>query len=74
MTGEDAGLVRAVASGSEDALVQLYDRYAGAVGARQRDGCNPRIGDQLIGGFVRNEQGREQAFRRSGFAKDALDF
>ena len=36
MTGEDAGLVRAVASGSEDALVQLYDRYAGAVYATAR--------------------------------------
>jgi RNA polymerase sigma-70 factor, ECF subfamily len=36
MTGEDSGLVRAVASGSEDALVQLYDRYAGAVYATAR--------------------------------------
>jgi RNA polymerase sigma-70 factor (ECF subfamily) len=36
MTGEDTGLVRAVASGSEDALVQLYDRYAGAVYATAR--------------------------------------
>jgi len=36
MTGEDAGLVRAVASGSEDALVQLYDRYSGAVYATAR--------------------------------------
>ena len=36
MTGEDPGLVRAVASGSEDALVQLYDRYAGAVYATAR--------------------------------------
>ena len=36
MTGEDAGLVRAVASGSEDALVQLYDRYAGSVYATAR--------------------------------------
>ncbi len=31
MTGEDSELVRAVASGSEDALGLLYDRYAGAV-------------------------------------------
>jgi RNA polymerase sigma-70 factor (ECF subfamily) len=36
MTGEDSGLVRAVASGSEDALVQLYDRYSGAVYATAR--------------------------------------
>ena len=36
MTGEDSGLVRAVASGSEDALVQLYDRYSGAVYATSR--------------------------------------
>lgn len=36
MTGGDAGLVRAVASGSEDALVQLYDRYSGAVYATAR--------------------------------------
>lgn len=36
MTGEDADLVRAVASGSEDALVQLYDRHAGAVYATAR--------------------------------------
>ncbi|HEY2888338.1 MAG TPA: sigma-70 family RNA polymerase sigma factor [Candidatus Limnocylindrales bacterium] len=36
MTGEDSGLVRAVASGSEDALVLLYDRYAGAVYATAR--------------------------------------
>ena len=36
MTGEDADLVRAVAAGSEDALVQLYDRYAGAVYATAR--------------------------------------
>jgi RNA polymerase sigma-70 factor (ECF subfamily) len=36
MTGEDSGLVRAVASGSEDALVKLYDRYAGAVYATAR--------------------------------------
>ncbi len=36
MTGEDSALVRAVASGSEDALVQLYDRYAGPVYATAR--------------------------------------
>jgi RNA polymerase sigma-70 factor (ECF subfamily) len=36
MSGEDHGLVRAVASGSEDALSQLYDRYAGAVYATAR--------------------------------------
>ncbi|MGH2465400.1 MAG: RNA polymerase sigma factor [Candidatus Limnocylindrales bacterium] len=36
MTGEDSGLVRAVASGSEDALAKLYDRYAGAVYATAR--------------------------------------
>jgi RNA polymerase sigma-70 factor (ECF subfamily) len=36
MSGEDSGLVRAVASGSEDALVKLYDRYAGAVYATAR--------------------------------------
>jgi RNA polymerase sigma-70 factor (ECF subfamily) len=36
MSGEDSGLVRAVASGSEDALVQLYDRYSGAVYATAR--------------------------------------
>ena len=36
MTGEDADLVRAIASGSEDALGQMYDRYAGAVYATAR--------------------------------------
>src|ERR1700690_2306242 len=36
MTGEDSGLVRAGASGSQDALVQLYDRYSGAVYATAR--------------------------------------
>jgi RNA polymerase sigma-70 factor (ECF subfamily) len=36
MTGEDHTLVRAVAAGSEDALVKLYDRYAGAVYATAR--------------------------------------
>ena len=36
MTGEDHDLVRAVASGSEDALGQLYDRYVGAVYATAR--------------------------------------
>src|ERR1035437_314313 len=36
MTGEDSGLVRAVPSGSEDALVQLYDRYSCAVYATAR--------------------------------------
>jgi RNA polymerase sigma-70 factor, ECF subfamily len=36
MTSEDSGLVRAVASGSEDALVKLYDRHAGAVYATAR--------------------------------------
>jgi RNA polymerase sigma-70 factor (ECF subfamily) len=36
MTGEDSELVRAVASGSEDALVALYDKYAGPVYATAR--------------------------------------
>ena len=36
MTGEDSELVRAVASGSEDALAALYDQYAGAVYATAR--------------------------------------
>ncbi len=36
MTGEDSKLVRAVASGSEDALAALYDQYAGAVYATAR--------------------------------------
>ena len=36
MTGEDSELVRAVTSGSEDALVALYDKYAGPVYATAR--------------------------------------
>jgi RNA polymerase sigma-70 factor (ECF subfamily) len=36
MSGEDSELVRAVASGSEDALVALYDQYGGAVYATAR--------------------------------------
>jgi RNA polymerase sigma-70 factor (ECF subfamily) len=36
MSGEDSELVRAVAAGSEDALVLLYDQYAGAVYATAR--------------------------------------
>jgi len=42
MTGEESELVRAVASGSEDALVALYDQYAGAVYATARRLTNDR--------------------------------